>query len=148
MKKIVLEYGMFLFLCLLGFFLFMVIVGYATDINLRYFNSIIHLAIMYLAIKEFYKESNTPSINYLKGIAVGVTTSLFGIVMFVLFQLVFLHLDPTFLGQIKETFLFGSFLNPFTVAAAIFVEGLVMSFIGSYAITRLIENSSTEPYMG
>ena len=148
MKRIGLEYGMFLFLCLLGFFIFMVVVGYATNINLRYFNSIIHLAVMYMAIKEFYKETNTPSINYLKGISVGVSMSLVGIVLFVIFQLVFLHLDPAFLTQIKETVLFGSFLNPFTVAAAIFVEGLAMSFIGSYAITRLIESSSKEPYMG
>ncbi len=148
MKRIVLEYGMFLFLCLLGFFIFMVVVGFATSINLRYFNSVIHLAIMYMAIKEFYKETNTPSINYLKGIAVGVTMSLFGIVLFVIFQLVFLHLDSAFLTQIKETTLFGSLINPFTVAAAIFVEGLAMSFIGSYAITRLIENASKEPYLG
>lgn len=147
MKKIILEYGVFLFMCLLGFFLFMAIVGLVSNVNLRYFNSIIHLAIIYMAINTYYSESKSSSINYLKGITVGMLTSLFGISIFVAFQVVHLYFNASFLQEIQSTVMFANEMNPLTIGLAIFAEGLVMSFIGSYLIVRYIESYSQKPYI-
>lgn len=148
MRKISLEYGLFLFMCLMGFFMFMFMLNHAANINLRYLNSVIHATILYIAIKEYYKSTEHRSINYFKGLSLGISVSLVGIILFVIFQLIFMSLNPGFLETIKANFIFGSYLNPFTVAIGIFIEGLSMSILGSYAIILFIESTSKDAYLG
>lgn len=141
MKQIAIKYGVWMFSGFTLFFLAMHFLGLSQNYDLRIFNAVIHMFLIYLAIKEFFgTKANTGDINYISGVSVGMVTSMVGVVMFTIFMTLFLTASPDFMAKIQKDFAFGEHLSPFSASVFIFVEGVATSLIGSYIITRIIES--------
>jgi hypothetical protein len=139
MKPIVIKYGLVMFLGFLGFFLVMHALSLVEHYNLRIFNGVIHLGVMTLAIQRYQKVQPAEFSNYMGGVATGVLTSAVGVTLFCIFQLIYLAANAGFMQYLQENVPYiGEYLTPFTAALSIFMEGLAVSVIGSYIITRII----------
>jgi hypothetical protein len=142
MKKIALRYGLFMFAGFTGFFLLMHLIGQSANTGLRMFNGVIHLSFIYMAIRAYRATYPDSAGNYMSGVATGMYASLFGVFGFVIFMLLFLVYNPSFLETIGESSSFGKvqeYLTPITASLFILTEGIAVSLIGSYIITRVVD---------
>lgn len=139
MKQIALRYGLLMFAGFILFFLFMHALGLSNNYHLRVFNGFIHISLIYIAIKEFLRTEDKQNVNYMSGVAMGMYASMIGVVLFSFFMTLFLAASPDFMTEIGQTFGYTKYLTPFTASLFIFVEGIVISLIGSYLVTRVIE---------
>ncbi len=140
MKRIAIWYGLIMFAGFALFFLLMDVVGLSDNYNLRIFNSLIHLGMIYLAVQSYRNLRPERVGNYISGVATGMYSSIIGVVGFSIFMLLYLTASPELMMQIKADFPIGKYLNPFTTTLFIFVEGIAVSLIGSYIITRVIDD--------
>ncbi|HLF63577.1 MAG TPA: hypothetical protein VI603_07485 [Saprospiraceae bacterium] len=141
MKRIVIRYGILMFLGFTGFFLIMHALNLSQHYHLRILNGIIHFTFITMAIKEYLRIEPSES-NYMSGVAVGVITSMIGVVPFAIFQLIHLAINTEFMQTLRENVPYvGEYLTPFTAALTIFMEALAVSVIGSYIVTRIIDAS-------
>ena len=141
MKRIVIRYGILMFLGFTGFFLVMHALNLSQHYHLRILNGVIHLTCITLAIRAYHK-LDADDTNYMSDVAVGVITSMIGVIPFALFQLIHLAINTEFMQYLRETVPYvGHYLTPFTASLTIFMEALAVSVIGSYIITRVIDAS-------
>ncbi len=141
MKKIALKYGLWMLAGFIGFFSLMNLFGLATNPGWRIFNGFIHLAVIYLAIRQYRREVPESIDNYLSGVAMGMYTSMIGVVGFVLFMVFFFIFNPEFLEAIQrntEIGQLGDYLTPITASIFILAEGIAVSLIGSYIVMRVV----------
>jgi hypothetical protein len=130
-----------MFACLVIFFLIMHVLNLSKLHHLRIFNGVIHVIFMTSSIRAFLKHQSE-DYNYLSGVAIGMVTSMIGIILFCIFQLVFLALSPEFMATLQDNIPYvGEYLTPFTAALSIFMEAVAISLIGSYVIMRILEKS-------
>ncbi len=122
-----------------AFFLLMHVFNLSHNYNLRLFNGLIHISFITLAIREFQHTNTNGGFNYISGVAMGMYASVIGVLGFALFQIIFLSLDPVFLEHLQKTLPIGHYLTPFTASLIIFMEGIAISVISSYLITRILE---------
>lgn len=139
MDKIALRYGLWMFAGFTAFFLLMHLFGQSDNYHLRIFNGVIHMTVLFLAIRYYHQHSRIGASNYLSGVGVGMYTSAFGVIGFSVFLFLFLVLDPKLLQSLRETIPSGQYINPVTATLYVIVEGTVVSLIGSYIITRIVE---------
>ena len=134
------RYGFMMLGGFIAFFLLMHLLGLSTQFWLRIFNGVIHISCIYLAILAYQGIKESADYNYLAEVAMGMYTSLFGVVGFTLFMTLFMSFDHAFLKEVQAANPHISmYLTPFTASLFIFVEGITISLIGSYVIARMIE---------
>lgn len=139
MKKIALKYGLWMFIGFTVFFLLMHILGLSKNHNLRVFNGIIHISMIYMAIRDFRSQNKSTVSNYVSGVAMGMYVSFIGVLTFALFQFFYLNIDEVFMQSLIADNSVGAYLTPFTASLFIFAEGIAISLIGSYILTRVID---------
>lgn len=139
MKKLAFRFGLWMLTGFIAFFLIMHLLGLSNNYNLRVLNGIIHLGVIYLAIKAFRAKNPDTVNNYVSGTAMGMYASAVGVVGFTIFMVLFLSFSPNFLQDIRETMPMGEYISPITASLFILMEGLVISLIGSYILTRVID---------
>lgn len=137
MRTISIKTGLLMFVTLVAFFLLMFSLGLGYRSELSIFNIIIQLLFLYSAIKSYYIRNPKEIDNYMSGVGVGLETSAVGIGCFTLFFIAFLILNPALLKAIAQNSQVGAYLNPFTASFFIVTEGIVVSLIGSYILTRI-----------
>lgn len=120
-------------------FLLMHEVGQARNYNLRLLNGVIHIALLAAAIREYRRRYPEGYANYISGVAVGLWSSVVGVLTFSVFLFFYLVADVPFMTYIQETVPIGQYLNPFTTCLFIVVEGIAVGLIGSYILTRVID---------
>ncbi len=128
-----------------SFFLLMYTMGLGYYNELRIFNGVIHLFCLYQAIQGYYALHPENIGNYMMGVVQGVGASVIGVGGFALFMTAFLFLNPTLMGTIREHSQMGSSLQPFTASLFILAEGFVVSLIGSYVLTRILDTTLKKP---
>ena len=139
MKKIAIKYGLLMFAGFTAFFLIMHLLGQSQNYNLRIFNGVIHIGLITLAIREYRKTNPEGLSNYISGVAMGMYASLIGVLGFVIFMVLYLSGDTAFMAYIQASFPIGEYLNPITASLFILVEGVAVSLIGSYIVTRIVD---------
>jgi peptidoglycan/LPS O-acetylase OafA/YrhL len=140
MKTIAFRYGLIFFGGLMAIFLVSYLLGQGTNYNLRFLNGILHLGILYVAINSLRAKQPETHQNYVSGVAQGMYTGGVGTIAFTIFMVLFLSLNPAFLAGIQETTGFGDRLTPIMAGALIFMEGVGVSLIAAYLLTRIIDN--------
>lgn len=139
MKKIALKFGTWMLFGFVAFFLIMHLLDLSQNYWLRVFNGVIHLSIIYAAVRS-YRVSHPESLkNPVSGVALGMYTSLIGVVGFAIFMLLFMVYSPNFLDNLQSNFELGKYLNPITATIFLLAEGIAISLIGSYILTRIID---------
>lgn len=139
MKKIAFRFGLWMLAGFAVFFLIMHVLGLSNNYNLRVLNGIIHLGIIYLAIKAFRSKYPDTVSNYVSGTAMGMYASAVGVIGFTIFMILFLSFSPDFMKELRETMPMGEYLSPITASLFILMEGIVISLIGSYILTRVVD---------
>ncbi len=139
MKKIAIKYGLFMLVGFIAFFLIMHVLGHSMNYNLRIFNGVIHIGLIALAIRE-YRQTHPESLsNYISGVAMGMYASVIGVLGFTIFMGFYLLGDEALLSHIQASIPIGDYITPFTASLFIVVEGIAVSLIGSYIVTRIID---------
>lgn len=140
MKSIAFKYGLWMFAGFTAFFLLMNAIGYSQNYNLRILNSIIHLSLIYLAIRAYRNKNEDTVSNYISGVAVGMYTSVVGVLLFTIFMFLFMTFNVDFMQGIAQSLeMSNKFISPIGASMFIFVEGIATSLIGSYILTRIID---------
>ena len=139
MRSISIKMGLWMLVGFITFFLLMFMMGLGHRIELRVFNGIIHISCLYLAIKS-YRELHPETVgDPISGVAQGVMASLIGILGFTVFMTIFLSVDTNLMAEIRKGSPVAIYLEPFTVSLFILAEGIVISVIGSYILTRILD---------
>lgn len=138
MRAISIKMGLLMLAGFVSFFLLMYILGLGHRIELRVFNGVIHLYFLNRAIRAYYDLHPENIGNYMSGLAQGMGASVIGVVGFTLFMTIFLSFSPTLMNTIRQNSQMGAYLYPFTASLFILAEGLVISLIGSYILTRVM----------
>ncbi len=139
MLKIAIKFGLILAFSLTLFFLIMHFLNLSQNYNLRLFNGVIHLSVIYFAMKAGLSSGVISGENYVNSVFLGMLSGFIGVAIFAFFQMLFLNFDTVFMAQIKEATRIGEYLNPYTASLFILVEGVAVSLIGSYIVARVIE---------
>ena len=139
MRTISIKMGLWMLAGFISFFLLMFVMGLGHRSELRVFNGVIHVYCLYRAIKAYYALHPENIANYMMGVGQGMGASIIGVGGFTVFMTIFLALNPTFMMVIRNSSPLGPYLHPFTASLFILTEGLVVSLIGSYILTRVLE---------
>ena len=137
MRAISNQFGFLMLAGFIAIFYIIYMLGYAQYTELRVLNAVVHLSCMYLAIKAYYKTDRENVENYMLGVAQGMEASVIGVVGYALFIVIFMKIDPRLMNLIKQNSHMAIYLNPYTITLAILAEGLMVSLIGSYLMTRI-----------
>lgn len=137
-QKTALKYGLILFGSLTSFFLLMWIFNQADKTWLRVFNGVIHIIVLYFAIKKYRNKSPETYGNYLSGVSLGLYTSIIGSLLFAGFIALFISLNPAFEQSLTSAIPYNMDFIPLSAALFVVVEGIVAGLIGSYVVTRYI----------
>jgi hypothetical protein len=137
MRAISIQIGLLMLTGFIAIFYIIYMLGYAQHTELRVFNAFVHLSCMYLAIRDYYKTDRANIQNYMLGVAQGMEASIIGVVGYAVFIMIFMKVDPRLMDLIKQNSTMAIYLNPYTITLGILTEGLMVSLIGSYILTRI-----------
>lgn len=124
----------------ISFFLLMYVLGLAQNYWLRLFFIVIHLSVLALSIRNFRQKRESSIDNHISGVGAGMATSFIGVLGFCIFIFLFLTFESNLMAQINDQFGVDRGVNPLTASAFMFVEGISAGLIGSYILTRIIDN--------
>jgi hypothetical protein len=139
MNQIAFRYGLWMFFGLTAFFLLMHIFHLSENFYLRIFNGVIHLGLLWLALRAWNRNHHAGTSDVASGVVVGMFTSFVGVVPFAFFMAIFLEFNPDLLNSIKQQTPLAEYLNPITSCFFIVVEAIVISLIGSYIMVRIMD---------
>jgi hypothetical protein len=138
-EKTCIRYGLMTAGALVAFFLLMRLVGLAENVELRFLNLVILITGIVMAYRNL-KKGWPGRLGYLQGLSCGAFTSLVAVFAFALFTFVYLmFLDPAFMAILKREH--GPFLNPYTSALAVFMEGSFSGMIVSFCLMQYLKDS-------
>ncbi|NJB86219.1 putative membrane protein [Lewinella marina] len=139
MKTIALKFGFYFFGGLVAIFLLSYLLGYAANYQLRMVNGFLHMAILYYGIRELRIRQPDTHQNYVSGVAQGLFIGAVGTVMFSIFTVLFLIAAPNLMAELQAATPLGNALTPVTAGVIILMEGVAVSLIGSYLLTRYVD---------
>ncbi len=139
MKNLAIKYGFTMFGGFVALFLLAYLFGIAHHHELRFLNGAVHMTFLYLLIRAYRRACPETIDNYVAGVAIGMLASTIGVVAFTVFVFLFLELDPKLFGQLQAQSPQPENFTPFLASLYIAVEGLVVSLIGAYIITRVVD---------
>lgn len=139
MKSIAIKYGFYFFAGLAAIFLTSYLAGVAADYQLRLVNGLLHPVILYYSIKHLRVAMPQTHQNYVSGVAQGIYTGAIGTVLFAIFMMLFLYATPDFLLALQQSTNMGEALNPVMAGVFVVMEGVAVSLIGSYLMTRYVD---------
>ncbi|MBB4080060.1 hypothetical protein GGR28_002690 [Lewinella aquimaris] len=139
MKTIALRFGLYFFGGLVAIFLLSYLLGLAANYQLRVVNGFLHMAVLYYGIRELRVRQPDTHQNYVSGVAQGLYIGAVGTVLFSIFTVLFLAGAPNLMAQLQAATPLGNSLTPVTAGVFILMEGVAVSLIGSYLLTRYVD---------
>ena len=139
MKRIAFRYGTQMFAGFSILFLLAHFLGFSEHYHLRVLNGIIHLAFIYLAVRQYQQVYPGGVERYIPGVAMGMYTSFVGVPLFCVAMGLFLTYNDAFMYDVKMAMPMPEYFTPVTAALAIFSEGTVVSLVGSYIVVRILD---------
>lgn len=129
----------------IGLFLLMHEIGQARNYHLRVLNGVLHIGLLFVAIREYRKKYPNQYSNYVSGVTLGLLASAIGAIGFAAFVGIYLSADTEFMSYIQNSIEIGKYFTPFTTSLFLVVEGIAVGLIGSYIITRVTDAAYAEP---
>ena len=139
MKTIAIKYGLYFFGGLVAIFLLSYLLGLAANYELRVVNGLLHMVILYYGIKQLRVRQPDTHQNYVSGVAQGMYIGTVGTLLFAIFLILFLLADTRLMIELQYATPLGNFLTPLTAGVFIIMEGIAVSLIGSYLLTRYVD---------
>lgn len=127
--------GLLTFIGLLIFFLIMSAIGLEHNLELRSLNLFIMVGGVYFSIRTIKRKNK--DFDYLKGIGTGFLAALSSSVAFALFNIIYLTaINPAFMTEVIAEEPFGAYLNPYSVAIVILMEGVASGFLFTFGLMQ------------
>lgn len=146
-EKIAVRYGLLTCAGLIAFFLLMRMFNLAQNQELRVLNMIFLTGGIVLAVSRLKKlEGN--SMEYLNGVACAMLTALVGVGSFAVFVCIYLLIDTQLLAILQQTSIVGKYINPFSGAAVVFMEGIFSAAIISLGVMQYLKTSMLQQMQG
>lgn len=139
MKELAVRYGLIMFGGFAALFLVFLVFGLAPNYELRWLNGFIHIGVLYMLIRAYRRAYPETRDNYVQGVAVGMVASTLGVLAFAVMVFFTLELDTHLLEELRSRTPMAQYFNPFSASLFITVEGIVVSLIGSYIVTRIVD---------
>lgn len=140
MYAISIRMGLWMLLGSIAFFLLMYTIGLGYRNDVHVFSAVLQLVFLHFAIQAYYRLYPENIGNYIDGVLQGLGASIVGVGGFALFMTAFLLMEPALMKTIQEKAHLGKYLNPFTDSLLILSIGLVIGLIGSYILTRMVND--------
>lgn len=133
------RYGILGTVSFIAIFFFMKWINLVHITELRSLNFVVLFFIVYYALRN-YKQEVKNKMGYLTGLAVGILISMIAYVAFAAFMGFYLrYLDPEFMQYLKETVMFGRYMNPMSMAVVLIFEGGAGGAIITFSLMQLMK---------
>jgi hypothetical protein len=142
-ESIAVRYGLLTCLGLIAFFLLMRIFNLAQNQELRVLNMVILTGGIIMAVSKL-KQTEGNAMEYLNGISCAMLTALVGVGSFAVFVCVYLLIDTQLLNILQQTSIVGKYINPFSGAAVVFMEGIFSAAIISLGVMQYLKTSKLQ----
>jgi hypothetical protein len=139
-EAIAVRYGLFTCLGLIAFFLLMRIFNLAQIQELRVLNMFILTGGIIFAVSKL-KKTEGNAMEYLNGVACAMLTALVGVGSFAVCVCIYLLIDTELLRMLQQRSIVGQYINPFSGAAVIFMEGIFSAAIISLGVMQYLKTS-------
>ncbi len=141
MLQIAFRYGILMFLGFTAFFFLMHLFGLSDVLQLRYFNLIIHLSVLWMVMRVWVRKHPDRFDNYSENVGLGLLTTGVGAGAFAIFLTLFLAASPALMDSIRAQSprVLADSLNPVMAGVFTFGEGIIAALIGSYVLIRIME---------
>ena len=139
MRNTAIRYGLLFFAGLVTIFLSAYLLGLSDNYYLRFVNGIIHAVALYYGIKKLRLQEPQSLHNYVSGVSQGLYVGAVGSFLFAIFVFLFLYNAPGLMAQLQASTKVGAALTPITSGVIVFMEGIAVSLIGSYVLTRYVD---------
>lgn len=146
MRKQDFLFGILLTALLISYFFIMKGANLYENFNLRFVNVLFFFGVTWLAIRNFYEVNPDRKFNYLTGLLAGFRPAIVGVVLFSVFQMIYLSGDATLMAAIQEKAPMGESLNPFTASLYLLFEGIGVGLIVSYLTMRIVDARQIDAY--
>jgi hypothetical protein len=146
-NRIAEKYGYYVAAGLIAYFLLMKLSGLSHHVELRFTNLVILVAGVYYALKAF-KRSHQGSLNYFRGLIVGVATSAIASLLFGLFLFFYMQLDTTLMESIINNEPMGRYLNPYIASFIVMLEGFFSGFLVTFVLLNWVTTDEVNMSQG
>jgi hypothetical protein len=136
-ERIAENYGLRIAGGLIGYFLLMMLLNLHHHVELRFTNLIILVAGVYFALKRF-KRTHNGSLNYFRGLIMGVATSGIASLLFGVFLFLYMQLESGLMESIKSNEPMGRYLNPYMASFIVLLEGFFSGFLVTFVLLNWI----------
>jgi hypothetical protein len=134
--------GIVVALSLIGLFVSMTAAGLSEFLWLRCANFPILFGGILFAYSKYAKKVAASGVHYFDGLKLGMRVTLTAIVPFMVFIIVYLKLDSSFMAYIRQSAELGQYLTPFTSGLCVAIEGIVAGFLISYCILPYFKSNN------
>jgi hypothetical protein len=131
------NYGLRIAAGLIGYFLFMKVIGQSHHVELRLVNVIILITGVYFALKKF-KRTHEDHLNYFRGLITGVATGAIASVIFALFLFLWMRFDADMMQSIVDNEPMGHYLNPYIASFIVALEGVFSGLLVTFILINYI----------
>lgn len=141
------NYGLKIAATLIVYFVIMKLVGLSDHVELRLLNLVILGGGVYLALKKF-KQTHTESLNYFRGLIMGVATAGIGSVIFGLFLFIYMRFDTNMMQHIRDTEPMGRYLNPYMASFIVVLEGFFSGLLVTFVLLNWVNTDDVNDPQG
>lgn len=125
---------------LILYFLVSYFAGFVHIVELRLLNFAILGLGVYYALRQFQR-SHGGQINYFRGLVTGIATAAIGTSTFVIFLFTLFKLDPSLYQSVVKDGPMGQYLNAYTAAFAVWMEGVFSGFMATFILMNFIDTT-------
>ncbi|MEQ9285389.1 MAG: hypothetical protein RIG77_00690 [Cyclobacteriaceae bacterium] len=138
LENVAIKYGLYTFIGLVAFFLFMKFAGLFQITELRGLNFFIMVAGIWKAL-TYYKLNSRTHLSYLEGLGLGTLTGMVAVIPFAAFIMSYLLVDKQFMAMLIEREPFGEYLNPYNVSVLIALEGIFSGAMVAFGMMQYLK---------
>lgn len=131
-------FGVFIALCLIGYFGLAWLLGFINVPEFRLFNLVIQTLGIYLAYKLF-KRNHEGTLNYFRAITIGFFASTIGTTLFALFLFILFQFNKELFESIIKNEPLGPYLTVYLATLGVWTEGIVSGSMATFLLTNVME---------
>lgn len=135
------KYGIYIAATLIGYFLFIDLLGYAEVVYLSFFNAILTGGCIFLAIRDVYRHQKD-TFKYMDGFTAGLLSGLLGTTIFTIFIAIYLfEVRPELATALREQIVVAGSGIKFAVILFIFLSGVATTVVSTLIILPIYKQS-------
>ncbi len=141
------NYGLKTAVGMMGYFVFMQLIGLSHHVELRMLNLLILVAGIYYALKKF-KNTHEDHMNYFRGLIIGVATGAIASVAFAIALFIYMKIDSSLLASIQENEPMGHYLNEYMSAFIVALEGVFSGLLVTFILINYVSTDEVNDPAG